>query len=264
MDDSDIGDEVLEQTILAARNGNRKALDALIFCQWTIELLNRIAGWASWRFSIDAELVRDHVLDTVRHRITELANSKQTSWTACFASWSCAIAKNYCLNLIRHEGVVDAHRGSVVHENTHAIRNGNKIMAHGSTSLSREEELELEEAVQLWASRQLDLRSRVRRVITCFPPEYVKITELWANGNTLKEIAEERETSIETARRKLKEVQKAVIAEIASQDILIQNDGPKPVLKVQPEFVNGFRQLIANSLRGICQLGYVENRRGPI
>jgi Holliday junction resolvasome RuvABC endonuclease subunit len=102
-----------------------------------------------------------------------------------------------------------------------------------------EEQLIDQEDERLWDSRMFFLRENVRRVITSFPPEYVRIARLWSERKTLKKISEETGMALETARRRLKEVQKAVIKEAG----IIRTSDNKALVNL------GLRELFASSLQ---------------
>lgn len=260
MEDPEINDASLEELIAEATKGNKEALHRLIFCKWLRQLLTRISKSAGFQFDLDPEKIRDFVEDQLRKEITTIGNRRQVSWRACLAAWCYQVAHRYCLNAVRHRGVEESYCDVIAHENTQIIRNGDRIVDQYAHTLSPEEDFDQREQDELWGNRQAEIRRCVLRAVHAFPPEEVKVAYLWGLDKTLAEIAAETKTSIATADRRLKKVQKAIFKEI--QELLSREmaSAPDPEtnettpvinLKGQSALMAGFRELIANSLQGL-------------
>lgn len=261
MEDPEINEVALEETIAAATRGDEEALRLLIFCKWLRQLLARISRSAAFQFDLDAETIRDFVEDQLRKEIVTIENHRHVSWRACLAAWCYQVAHHFCLNSVRHRGVEEKYCDIIAHDNTQIIRNGERIVDQYSHTPSPEDELDQKEQDELWGDRQSRMRACVLRVFHSFQPEEFKVAILWAQNMTLAEIAAETDTSTATAGRRLKKVQRAIfegMQEVITQEITPAPDpegeeaAPLINLKGQPELVAGLRELIANSLQGLA------------
>ena len=260
MEDPEINEVALEETIAAATRGDEEALRLLIFCKWLRQLLARISRSAAFQFDLDAEKIRDFVEDQLRKNVVTIDNQRHVSWRACLAAWCYQVARRYCLNEVRHRGVEDRYCDTIAHDNT-IIRNGERIVDQYSHTSTPEDELDQKEQDELWGNRQSKMRVCVLRAARSWQPEELRVAVLWAQDMTLEKIAAETDTSIATAGRRLKKVQKTIfqgMQEVITREITPAPDpegeetAPLINLKGQPELVAGLRQLVANSLQGLA------------
>lgn len=253
MDNADINNIDIEKLIAEAIAGNQDALEDVVTSSWMEGVLEPITTRHARKFKIDRNEIRDTVRDKLRENIETIENPNQLPLTKCLASWLKKTSRHLCINKTRHRKVEKKYVDHVIHENNHGKRKSPKgimIDLQQPATNSPEEILLKEEAAFLWASRMADLHLRVYDEIIMFPPKDIEIALLWAEGKTLKEIAQALDLSLSTAQRHLKRFQKTILESIGI-DTIIAGD---------PELLKGGHELIANCLRELNSLGYFPPR----
>jgi len=219
MEDPEINGVELEELIFRAAYGDRQALIALLYCAWMMRLLERLANRARQRYHVDGEEVRDHIFDRI-HTHAEaldegprrpwLNNPHRSSWRACLAKWSAAVARNRSLSILGHYEVEGRHAAVLEHEHTTRIEQGVRIVEPAAHASSPEESLERKEQNGLVEK----IHEKACQVFDSSTKESRRIATLWASGMRLEQIADELGSSIETVRRRLKKFQQAFIEEV--------------------------------------------------
>lgn len=252
--DSDIHidiEEIIQQSI----NGDKTSLDQLMASRWLEELLNGITTRQSHRFRIDRNEIRDRICDQLRKKITTIENRKKGPLTKCIKGWCNATARRFCLNTSRHRKVEERYADRIKRENSHGTRispKGTIIYLQPATSKSPEDIQMQKEEDSLWAGRKTDLHSQVYSAVLKLPPERIIIMLLWADGLTLKEMAEQTGTPLSSIHRHLKKSQKQIVKTIGIAQ-LIEGD---------TELTEGAFQLIANCMLEMNSRGYFAPRAG--
>jgi DNA-directed RNA polymerase specialized sigma24 family protein len=259
----------LEELIRKAAHRDKKAVNTLLYCPWTTGLLKSVADWSRWQFNVDGEEVRDYVFDQIRDQVEPpknslpepwLKNDRQLSWADCLTEWSFAVGKNRSLNIIRHRGVEGRHVKEVEHENTIRKEHGVSIIKPSAPILSPEEEMERKEQEGLKSK----IHEKARRVFDSSTEEEMRIASLWIEGKTLKQIAGELGSSIETVRRKLKKLQQAIVEEVGKD--VVEEVGEKRavesgVMQFLEDIVNEREDL--EELLAVSAQGNYGNRPAP-
>ena len=217
MDNPEINGVELEELIFKAAHYERQALDTLLYCEFMTRLFKRLAQWAWRRYNVDGEEVRDYVFDRIQSQSRSphkgprkpwLKNPHRSSWRSCLAKWAYTVARNRCLNILRHYEVGSRHAASIEHKHTTRIEHGTRIVGPSAHTPSPEKELERKE-------QEEKIHEKAWQVFDSSTEECQRIASLWASGMTLEQIVAKLGTSIETVRRKLKKFQKAFVEEVS-------------------------------------------------
>jgi RNA polymerase sigma factor (sigma-70 family) len=258
MEDPEINDAALDEIIYRAINRDQEALEKLMVCWWMVQLLNRLADWASRNKKIDADEngkdIQDIIADRIRLKIDTVKNPRKRPWRNCLKSWCYQVAKTCCGTVRKSKQRLEQrYRVEVEHEHTQRIENRRRIVAPISPMMVSEQE-EIEQQQQKQDSLRKKLNSKihrtVRQAVNSFTPEDERILSLWAKGNTLKQISEQVEIPLPTVGRRLKKLQRAIIEGIGKargKDI-----GVEQKLKKLSAHRAGFEELIAHSLRNMA------------
>jgi RNA polymerase sigma factor (sigma-70 family) len=252
MENSDDSDITLERIIPEAIKGNLKALDDdPLASRWLTQLLDRITVSTSWQYKVDADDVRDVISEKLVFEICTVVNPHNIPWRDCLESWCWTVARHYCLNVIRHRGVVNKHQDSITHDNTNSTKIGGSIFVTHSAVASPEEELLKKEQNRLWEDRTAEIRRKVQEIVGSLPPEHAEIALmfLWEK-KPVEEIIKETNKSSATVYRILKKINKAIIKKIRVEQIL----------EDQPEHAAGLKELIANSLSEMASSSHAQRQ----
>lgn len=234
MQDDVIDDVVVETIILQAVNGDEEARTALIESAWLGKVLNAVSIWSAARFKSaklkgDPDEIRQIVWLKVFLYIHTLKNPKKKTWCSCLRTWCYAVARNYCLNEIRHSDIVLDHDKTVSQENdngTIKTASGRKRPIPNSVERSAEEISNENAENTLWQCREDEVRRRIWDVLNSFPSEKRTIGLFsLRERKSVREIVALTNTPVSTTYDILSKIQKALVAELGiEQDVA---DDPK-------------------------------------
>ena len=189
LDESDINDPRLKSLFLKAKTGDGEAFNLLFTDSRIWRPLTTISFSVANLYRQDGDEVRAHTLEQTWKKIDSIKDFTH------LCPYCHTVARNYCLNQIRHNNVVRDYS----HDQTktrESRKRGGKPMVDFTTVPTPEQELQIQEALQ--------------RATAPFPTWLV---EGWRDGKSASELSEGTGRSLKTVYRKLKELQKAIIKE---------------------------------------------------
>ena len=229
-----------EPVITEAIDATRKAvaaLDSLLLNPWTKQMIDRKATAAAWQLNLDKQELAEFLIEKIRSEIHTISNPNNRPVSSSLEAWSTKVVENHGKNILKHEKVVKKHESLIEH--IHTVGKRNSIPIQKSSVPTPEEELIEKEEQPIWDSRKLEMRDKVRKVIT----EDVIIAYRWGIGQKPEQIARDLNIPVKTIYRRLSHMQKAVIEKIGIEE----NDENKAMVRA------GLRQSFANSLRPVIE-----------
>lgn len=239
----------LERWMPKIIGGSKRALNSLMKDAWMLTLLARIAEWAERRkkIAIDEERgtdIREIITARIRDKLHKITNPNGAPWSMVVPKWCYVVGGRRC---------EDVRKKNARFVGGYDVRMFEPV----STLPSPEEELERKEQAPLRERVVSKIHETVFKVFKAATPEQRRILTLWAEGRTLAEIAEAMDTSTSNVQRKLKELQKAIVASVLDGIIAEVGDAmgtESLVAEVLEEVVNerdDLRGLLANSLKAM-------------
>jgi RNA polymerase sigma factor (sigma-70 family) len=200
---NNLRDLTFEQLTKRAIEGDIEARTLLIESHMIMQLLDSVSYWASKKYKQDPDEIKDFILVKLFNSIKTLQDPSQLE------AWCYGVARNYCLNQIRHLNVEEKYQ-----ELKLAEEQGRFGKWHGKPLIpphlvsSPEEDSLIEE-------QRLHVSEVLRRLKQSFPDS--PFMKAWVEGKTLRQISEETGVSIVTVARQLKKMQKAIVTEFLSE-----------------------------------------------
>lgn len=209
----------LDGVIEGAAKGDEKALEVLMQDPWMYVILIKIAEWANRKYHFihdeKGREVPEVLTQTLRLKITNLENSRGTSWRYALRSWCYSTAKNHCLNYLnRGRRDVEKYQDTVTRENTRYKLNRQPVIEpcenmklRGEIEEEQEQEREQERLKALWKSHAAATRSAVWRLFYSLDSDEQEMVRLWAiYGMTFEEIGVAMDVARATANRKFQPI----------------------------------------------------------
>jgi RNA polymerase sigma factor (sigma-70 family) len=208
----------LETLMPEVTKRDQEALDAVMRSEWMLNLLPRIADWAERKKKVEADergtSIQEIVAARIRAKLHTVKNPNNAPWHKCLTKWSYRVAARLCEDVRKKRTrLVERHRRAVEHESTQRIEHGVRIFEPASPTPSPEEELEHKEQAPLREKLESKIHRTILKARDAAGPEEKLILDLWLEGKTLQEIHERTGISRATVQRKLKKIQKAIVAE---------------------------------------------------
>ena len=240
-------DIAAEQAITETIRKAKESFDSLNLFKghpWIKKTVDSISTSLGREFELPPEDIRLFIIDELFSEIHTVTNPNHRSPCECLYAWTHKGAFYHCINETRHLKVVKRYEEAIMHQRRSGKLNSVSILRSASTSpldqlLEKEEEHERE-------SQTLEVRARVRRIVTSYPHDHITIAYLWGNLSMApKRIAAEIQTPVGTVYGRLESMQKAVIKEIGIEEIAVEETAENRSMVKE-----GLRQLFASSLEG--------------
>jgi hypothetical protein len=213
-----------------------QALNALMVQPAIQDVINQSAQKVAIHLNIDEAALATFLTDKLPSYLANI-NTADADWLELLSRWCMTVVENRALNILKHRKCTEKnHEDLITHLNSTGKRNQRRVLK--TDTPTPEEVLSQKEEARAWQARAIDLRDRVRGVLT----EDVVIAKLWIEGYTPKEIAKILNKPAKTVYGKIGKMHKAVVQEIG----FTPSDDNKGLLKP------GLRQLISKSLEGIA------------
>jgi DNA-directed RNA polymerase specialized sigma24 family protein len=198
---------------------DQKALDALMRSEWMLRLLSRIADWSERRKKVEADergtSIQEIVAARIREKLHTVKNPNNAPWDRTLTRWSYKVAARRCEDVRKKRTrLVEEYRRAVEHESTQRIEHHVRIYEPPSPTPSPEEELERKEQAPLRAKLGSTIQRTTLKARDAAAPEEKLILTLWLEGKTLLKIHELTGIPLATVHRKLKRIQRAIVAEV--------------------------------------------------
>jgi RNA polymerase sigma factor (sigma-70 family) len=211
---NNLRDLTLEQLIKRAMEGDIEARTLLIEHPSTMHLIDQVSNWAYSKYKQDPDEIKDFLLVKLFNSINTLKDPSQLK------KWCTMMASNYCLSQIRHSNVEEKYQ-----ELKLAEQQGRFGKWHGKPLIpphrasSPEEELLLKERGQQKDLLIEELRLHVREMLERLEQSFSdsSLLEAWAEGKTLRQISEKTGIPMPTIARRLKKMQKVIVAGFLSE-----------------------------------------------
>ena len=218
MDDPAIHLE-LKTLMLRVKEGDQAALDVVMRSEWMLNLLARIADWAERRRKIEVDergtSIQEIIEARIREKLHTVKNPNNAPWHKCLGKWCYRVAARRCEDVRKQSArLIEEHRRAVEHESKQVSEHGVKIFEPVSPTPSPEEELERKEQAPLCEKLESKIHRTTLKARDAAAPVEKLILELWLKGHTLEEIHKLMRVSVATVHRKLKKIQKAIVAEV--------------------------------------------------
>jgi len=209
----------LETLMPRVTKGDQEARDAVMRDEWMLGLLNDIAEWAERERHIEADehgkSILEIVEDRIRAKLHTVTNPNQARWDKCVGKWSYTVAARLCEDVRKKRTrLIEKHRRAVEHECVRGKEYGVRIFEPASPAPSPEEELERKEQAPLCERLESKIHRTTLKAREAASPEEKQILNHWLEGRTLEQIHELTGISRATVQRKLKKIQKAIVAEV--------------------------------------------------
>jgi hypothetical protein len=193
----------LNRLISKAIDNDKDAFNELLKHHWLWELLDGIINHAVQQYKVDANELLSHVLTQLNFKITTIRNDNDRSPHVCLAGWCRSVVHHRCQVLIRprsKEVSIDDERAT---------------FDLPSTWMSPEEELERKEWDAIREGGEPEVFWAVWRVFRTLEPADAEVILMWADGATLKHMADRFEVKCTaTMDRHLKKIQKIFFKEL--------------------------------------------------
>ena len=225
-----------EAEAIHAISAFQQALNALMVQPAIQDVINQSARKVADNFNIDEAALATFLSDKLPSYLVNI-NTSDAEWLELLSRWCITVTENRGLNILKHKKSTEKnHEELVTHLNSTGKRNQRRVLK--TDTPTPEEVLSQKEQARVWQTRVIDLRDRVRGVIT----EDVVIAKLWIEGYEAKEIARILNKPAKTVYGKIGKMHKAVVQEIG----FTPSEDNKGLMKP------GLRQLIASSLEGLA------------
>jgi RNA polymerase sigma factor (sigma-70 family) len=211
---ANLRDLTLAQLTKRSMEGDIEARTLLIEHPATMRLLDRVSEWAYRRYKQDPDEIKDFILVKLFNSINTLKDPSRLK------EWCYGLARNHCLNQIRHLNVEEKYQElKLAEEQGRFGKWHGKPLIPPHLASSPEEELLIKEQGQQEELVIEELRLHVREMLVrleqVFPDS--SLMEAWTEGKTLKQISVEKGLPIATVARQLKKMQKAIVTEFLSE-----------------------------------------------
>jgi len=229
-DPSNITDINLEQLIADAIKGNKESLHLLRFGPWFTTRLDEMSTYMSCIYGIDAVDIRDKVIDTLSDKIQTIRNPNNRPLSECLLAFCGKIAKNFCLNRIRHNLVkknyLECLAASEGINGTRISIEGVSIPLKSLDANSPEEILREKEIAVLREKFRADVYLEVKRALDNSSPTDIRIVVCWGAGMmNLKQISEATGIPLSTVHNHLTAWQKQILKKTILDQIVSENPG---------------------------------------
>jgi DNA-directed RNA polymerase specialized sigma24 family protein len=209
----------LEALMSEVVKGNQQALDAVMWSEWMLRLLSRIADWAERRKKVEADEhgtgIQEIVAARIREKLHTVKNPNNAPWHKVLTKWSYRVASRRCEDVRKKSTrLVEGHRREVERECMQRKELGVKIFELTSSAPSPEEDLERNEQAPLRERLESKIHRTTLEAHDAATPEERLILNLWLEGKTLQQIRDLTGIPVATTQRKLKKIQKAIVAEV--------------------------------------------------
>jgi RNA polymerase sigma factor (sigma-70 family) len=198
------------QQSLKGNKANAKACAVILNNPNLLGILDNVATRAAGIYHQDADELWQIMVDGIYKypdKISEALNKE---------SWFYEIAKNYCLNEIRHQKVVSSGAKKIKRQQQSGTKINSRPLIQSTLVTTPEQELLEKEHEILKKEQGIRLQEAVQKVSKRFPKWLV---DGWTDGNSAKEISETSNKSLATVYRRLKDMQKAIIKEFGEQPL---------------------------------------------
>jgi DNA-directed RNA polymerase specialized sigma24 family protein len=239
--------------------GDQEALDALMRSEWMLKLLSRIADWAEGKKKVEADergtSIQEIVAARIREKLHTVKNPNNAPWDKTLTRWSYRVAARRCEDVRKKRTrLVEEHRRAVEHESTQRKEHGVRIYEPSSPTPSPEEELERKEQAPLREKLGSTIHRTTLKARDAATREEKLILTHWLEHKTLQQIHELTGIPLATVHRKLKRIQKTIIAEVEKGiteeigEARAEACGVAEVLEGVVKNRDELRELIANSM----------------
>ena len=161
---------------------------------YTDRVIDRKLSGIAFRFGQDKDDLRQELA-------LKLAEGYALRDAKCLTSWCGVAATNICNNEYRHDKTVRRHREAYLYENTLGKMRGGAVVLQRSAVKTPEQQ-----------TMEHELQDKRRSVINALQPDDRKIALLWDDGVPAEEISKQVSKSLATVYRKLKAIQKQLVA----------------------------------------------------
>jgi DNA-directed RNA polymerase specialized sigma24 family protein len=242
-------DENLERWIQEAKAGDEKSLKRVVRSRWFNELTAKQADRAARDYHVDADRVRNYVLERTLCKIHTLNNDDNVIWVRCLGAWSRQIANRRASNLLRGWRAQERLGEWASDENNMPPEGGGYQILLPSRPPTQMEEIERKEREAF----DPKLRRIVRDLCAGLAPVDALIVKQWIRGHDPGDIFELTGIPLSTVYKRLKAFQKALINEVSKARA--EEIGEEEVKKLgltrlveEKVYREGIRELVANSL----------------
>lgn len=227
--------EFSPDTLMESMCQFRTALNKVMSDTWIQNVIADSANTKSRIFKLDQADELAAILSDKLPSYIATINIADEAWRESLIAWCHKVSENQCKNTLKHKKVEKKYEELVIHQNSSGRWNSQPVIS--SIVPTPEDELVAKEEAPIWEARAVDIRLKVRRIIT----EDMRIAELWSKGHQVKEIAAILNKPEKTIYGKLERMLKAVIQEIG----IVENSKDRTMIK------EGLRELFGSSLRGL-------------
>lgn len=232
------------ERIIPAAKTDTEALRLLLGSDWLDDKLDKVSRIVSWRhdLSVDAQEIRDHLLEKVVFKLDKLTNPEGIPWASCLNAWLYTIAERYPKNVYRHRDVEERHRSDVAHEHTIKLTDGKRKAEPHTDSMLQEAALLHKEQDALVPT----IRRTTRAIFYSLETRDAWLVSLWMAGMTFQAISDLTGTARSTVWNVVKSFEKTVVKEIMKS--VGEAKKAAQLLSAVNKHSEGIRELLANSL----------------